>query len=99
MELNVSKWWICGGSQITEKWPCRGEGLEVAQILKWNWTRITRPKEQPEGWVLTGTVIGQEYIARKGKAFNTIVVETPVKECIPHTLLKISGGHKDLKDI
>ncbi|NWR81447.1 ENR1 protein, partial [Centropus unirufus] len=64
-ELNVSNCWICGGSQMTEQWPWRGEGISPHQLLEWNWTHESQEK-RPEGWVLTEEVIGQYYIAREG---------------------------------
>ncbi|NXL87879.1 ENR1 protein, partial [Alectura lathami] len=57
-ELNVSSCWICGGSQMTEQWPWRGEGIEPQQLLKWNYTHSSRVL-RPEGWVLSHEVIGQ----------------------------------------
>ncbi|NWJ09893.1 ENR1 protein, partial [Crypturellus undulatus] len=64
-ELNVTSCWICGGVQMTEQWPWRGEGLTPDQLLEWNRTESLETKRS-EGWVLSNDVIGQEFIERKG---------------------------------
>ncbi|NXA44335.1 ENR1 protein, partial [Eudromia elegans] len=65
-ELNVTKCWICGGSQMTEQWPWKGEGLSPEQILKWNRTERKETGKMPEGWILSHEVIGHYCIQRVG---------------------------------
>ncbi|NXI60877.1 ENR1 protein, partial [Chloroceryle aenea] len=64
-ELNVTSCWICGGVQMTDQWPWRGEGLSPLQIITWNRTEISQTK-RPEGWILSNEVIGYECIERRG---------------------------------
>ncbi|NXF92390.1 ENR1 protein, partial [Eubucco bourcierii] len=65
-ELNVTSGWICGGSQMTEQWPWRGESLSPEQLLKWNRTHISVAECRPEVWVLSREVVGQICIQRQG---------------------------------
>ncbi|NXG81176.1 ENR1 protein, partial [Baryphthengus martii] len=62
-ELKVTSCWICGGSQMAEQWPWRGESVSPEGLLVWNRTHITREK-RPEGWVLSHLIIGQICISR-----------------------------------
>ncbi|NWX05337.1 ENR1 protein, partial [Caloenas nicobarica] len=65
-ELNVTGCWICGGSQMTEQWPWRGEGVSLEQLLKWNQTHKSLIEIRPEGWILSHEVIGLICITRIG---------------------------------
>ncbi|NXD74450.1 ENR1 protein, partial [Eolophus roseicapillus] len=64
-ELSVSNCWICGGSQMTEQWPWRGEGVDPRQLIIWNNTHKST-ELRPEGWLLTHQVLGQMCISREG---------------------------------
>lgn len=44
-ELNVTSCWICGGSQMAERWLWRGESVSPEGLLVWNRTHITREKK------------------------------------------------------
>ncbi|NWX10186.1 ENR1 protein, partial [Caloenas nicobarica] len=63
-ELNVTSCWVCGGVQMMEQWPWRGESLTPDQLLEWNNT-YTSKIMRPDGWALTNEVIGQYCISRK----------------------------------
>ncbi|NWH68118.1 ENR1 protein, partial [Geococcyx californianus] len=64
-ELNVTSCWICGGSQMTEQWPWRGESIGPQQLLGWNRTHISGII-RPEGWILSHEVVGQVCVSREG---------------------------------
>ncbi|NXC78232.1 ENR1 protein, partial [Anhinga anhinga] len=57
-ELNVTNGWICGGPLVTEEWPWKGSSLGPEELLKWNRTSSTK-EDQPEGWILSSTMIGE----------------------------------------
>jgi len=78
-ELNITGCWVCGGSQMTEQWPWRGEGLTLEQILLWNQTHTSLKEKRPEGWVLSHEVIGQICIAREGNKFTKYMGHVPCK--------------------
>ncbi|NXR39461.1 ENR1 protein, partial [Zosterops hypoxanthus] len=78
-ELNSTHCWTCGGMQMIEQWPWRGEGLRPEQLLQCNQTEISRGIKKPEGWVLSHKVIGEVCITRQGTNFTQYVGHTPCK--------------------
>ncbi|NXA60400.1 ENR1 protein, partial [Mohoua ochrocephala] len=67
-ELNVSHCWVCGGTLMTERWPWRGSSLDPLTAIRWKNSRgrISWPKLPSEIWPLSGLVVGEECLQRRG---------------------------------
>ncbi|RMB89403.1 hypothetical protein DUI87_34194 [Hirundo rustica rustica] len=68
-ELNLTEYWICGGTQMSEIWPWERISLSPLEILKWKQTEQNTQSLRTRGrekWDLKSKIIGEECIMRTG---------------------------------
>ncbi|NXM40441.1 ENR1 protein, partial [Gymnorhina tibicen] len=64
-QLNLTKYWVCGGTLESENWPWRGINIGPLELIKLNYL-TTQTRKDLEEWQLSGSVIGDECIWHKG---------------------------------